>query len=194
MAAHFLLGSIHVLLQGGGTAWWVLGVLAVILAILLFVLLSQSKKQLPENAAPLPEGSEVSAHAIVEPAALEIEAVKTAPPGEPAEAPARELDQSQPALEIEECDLETDILPVILSAGEGGDDLKRIHGITPSIVNVLNAAGIHTFAQLSAASPMQLEQILRSAGMRLSNSECWPKQACLAAAGDWDGLERMKQQ
>jgi len=71
------------------------------------------------------------------------------------------------------------------------DDLKRIEGIGPKFSKVLQDAGIRTFAQLAAASPDRLAQILEAADprlLRLADPTTWPEQAALAAAGNWDAL------
>jgi predicted flap endonuclease-1-like 5' DNA nuclease len=71
------------------------------------------------------------------------------------------------------------------------DALKRIEGIGPKFSKVLQDAGIETFAQLAAASPDQLTQILEAADprlLRLADPATWPEQAALAAAGEWDAL------
>jgi predicted flap endonuclease-1-like 5' DNA nuclease len=72
------------------------------------------------------------------------------------------------------------------------DDLKRIEGIGPKISSVLQAAGITTFRQLAATGVGRLSQILRGANIRLADPGTWPEQASLAAAGDWDALEKLQ--
>ncbi|MCL4870390.1 MAG: DUF4332 domain-containing protein [Anaerolineae bacterium] len=74
------------------------------------------------------------------------------------------------------------------------DDLTRIEGIGPKISELLQAAGIGTFAGLAAASPDQLKEILEAAGpqFRLADPISWPEQAGLAAAGDWDRLQTLQ--
>ena len=62
------------------------------------------------------------------------------------------------------------------------DDLKRIDGIGPRIANVLQAAGIRTFAQLAQTDLTELKAILRDAGVR-ANPSTWPSQASLATFG-----------
>ncbi len=74
------------------------------------------------------------------------------------------------------------------------DDLKRIAGIGPKIADVLQAAGIETYAQLASTDVERLEQILGGADIRLADPGTWPEQAGLAAAGDWDALERLQSQ
>jgi predicted flap endonuclease-1-like 5' DNA nuclease len=72
------------------------------------------------------------------------------------------------------------------------EDLTPIEGIGPKINKVLHEAGITTFAQLAATEVSRLEQILALANLRLAKADTWPEQARLAAAGDWEGLERLQ--
>jgi predicted flap endonuclease-1-like 5' DNA nuclease len=72
------------------------------------------------------------------------------------------------------------------------DNLERIEGIGPKISAVLQAAGITTFAQLAATDVSRLKQILGDAGLTLADPSTWPKQAELAAAGDWKTLEALQ--
>ena len=73
-----------------------------------------------------------------------------------------------------------------------GDDLKKIEGIGPKIAELLNADGIHTFAQLAATNPDRVKEILHAAGPRyqMHNPETWTKQAAMAAEGKWDELKK----
>ncbi|MAT98234.1 MAG: hypothetical protein CL608_13900 [Anaerolineaceae bacterium] len=73
------------------------------------------------------------------------------------------------------------------------DDLKIIEGIGPKIEGILHDAGINTFAELAAASVSQLEKIVREdAGIRIAFPDTWPKQAQLAADGQWTELEQLQ--
>jgi len=78
--------------------------------------------------------------------------------------------------------------------GTPADDLTRIAGIGPKISNVLQAAGITTYAQLAATKVDRLGQILDESGVRLADPGTWPEQARLAAAGDWDALRGLQGQ
>ena len=77
---------------------------------------------------------------------------------------------------------------------EAADDLTKIEGIGPKVQGLLNAAGIMTFAQLAAKTPEQLDEILDAAGSiyKAMDETSWPKQAALAAAGDWDALKKLQ--
>ncbi|MGO4920905.1 helix-hairpin-helix domain-containing protein [Maribacter spongiicola] len=71
------------------------------------------------------------------------------------------------------------------------DDLKKIEGIGPKIASILTDKGIGTFEKLAGASVKTLEEILKEAGPRYTMHKpgSWPKQAKLAASGDWDKLK-----
>jgi len=74
------------------------------------------------------------------------------------------------------------------------DDLKRIEGIGPKIAGLLNAANIHTFADLGKASPKKLADVLQAAGarFRLAKPDTWQEQAKLAAAGKDAELKKLQ--
>ena len=72
------------------------------------------------------------------------------------------------------------------------DDLRRIEGIGPKVQSVLNNAGISTFADLAATDTENLQAILDAAEYQYMNPASWPNQAALAAAGDWEGLDKLQ--
>jgi hypothetical protein len=72
------------------------------------------------------------------------------------------------------------------------DDLAVIEGIGPKIAEILQGAGITTFAELAATETSRLEALMREANLRLADPSSWPEQARLAAAGDWDGLQSLQ--
>jgi predicted flap endonuclease-1-like 5' DNA nuclease len=60
------------------------------------------------------------------------------------------------------------------------NDLTEIKGIGPKIEEILNDAGIYTFAQLAASDVDTVEQILRDAGVRIpARTTSWLQQAAL---------------
>ncbi|MFM8450695.1 MAG: 50S ribosomal protein L27 [Haliscomenobacter sp.] len=71
------------------------------------------------------------------------------------------------------------------------NDLKFIEGVGPKIEELLHAAGISTWAQLAAASAESIKAILEAAGSKFAMHDptTWPKQAQLAADGQWAELE-----
>ena len=67
------------------------------------------------------------------------------------------------------------------------DDFKIIEGIGPKTESLLKNSSIHTWNQLSSTSVPQIQNILDQAGDRfkLLNPSTWPKQAGMAADGEW---------
>lgn len=82
------------------------------------------------------------------------------------------------------------------SKSTAADDLKKIEGIGPKIAEILNAGGINTFADLASASVDKIKELLVAAGDRykMHDPATWPKQAKLAADGQWDELKTLQDQ
>lgn len=76
------------------------------------------------------------------------------------------------------------------------DDLKVIEGVGPKIAELLNEAGITTWAQLAMTSPYRLREILDAGGSQFNihDPETWPKQAGLAADEKWDELQKLQEE
>lgn len=76
------------------------------------------------------------------------------------------------------------------------DDLTKIEGIGKKIKELLAAEEIITYAQLSKQSAKKLKAILEAAGNKFSmhNPTSWPKQAKLAATGNWDKFVEMQKE
>jgi len=70
------------------------------------------------------------------------------------------------------------------------DDLTAIEGIGPATAKLLHENGIDTWKKLSEKTAEEIKEILNSAGSRfgLSDPTSWPKQAELAANGEFDKL------
>lgn len=85
-------------------------------------------------------------------------------------------------------------LEASLASGTVRDDLTRIEGIGPKIQQLLNDAGIQTWAQLATAPVDRLKNILHLAGERfqIHDPSSWPDQAKLAAEGRWDELDELQ--
>ena len=71
------------------------------------------------------------------------------------------------------------------------NDHKVVEGIGPKIESLLKEGGIKTWKELSESKPEDIQIILDAAGSRykLANPGTWPKQAKLAAEGDWTALK-----
>jgi len=68
------------------------------------------------------------------------------------------------------------------------DDLTRIEGIGPKINQLLQDAGITTYAQLAQADVDTIDSKLDEAGITFAHPGTWPEQAQLASEGKWDEL------
>jgi len=72
------------------------------------------------------------------------------------------------------------------------DDLGHLSGIGPKVSSILRAAGINTFTKLAATELNRINEILVAANpnlLRLVDASTWPKQAKLAADGEWEALK-----
>lgn len=74
------------------------------------------------------------------------------------------------------------------------DDLTKIEGIGPKIAGLLNGRNIYSFHQLSQTDPSDIKGILNDAGPRyqMHDPGSWPRQATLAASGQWDELQKLQ--
>jgi len=74
------------------------------------------------------------------------------------------------------------------------DDFKKIEGVGPKIAGLITEAGITTFEELSNTEVAKLKEILEAAGSRykMHDPTTWPKQAGIAASGDWDALKKLQ--
>ena len=69
------------------------------------------------------------------------------------------------------------------------DDLTILEGIGPKINQLLQEAGIRTFAQLAVSQASELKAILDPAGLQFIDPSSWGEQAKLAAEGKFDELK-----
>lgn len=74
------------------------------------------------------------------------------------------------------------------------NDLMIVEGIGPKIAELLNINGITTWKGLSDTPSRKIKSMLEGAGSRfsLANPITWPKQAALAAAGNWEELAKLQ--
>ncbi len=71
-------------------------------------------------------------------------------------------------------------------------DLTKIEGIGPKMDAALKAGGITSYTVLSMSTPEKIKGILDAAegNFGMADPSTWPKQAKMAAAGDWDELKK----
>jgi len=106
-----------------------------------------------------------------------------------------ELETDLRATRSSHSDVQTESLPSdkVSRVPVQADDLKQLEGIGPKIEELLNAAGIHTWKQLSLTTPEALASILQQAGdrFRIHDPSSWPEQAKLLAEGRLDEFEKL---
>lgn len=85
--------------------------------------------------------------------------------------------------------------PAKKTADAAGDDLKKIEGIGPKIAELLNAAGIQSYADLAGTDIEKIKEVLDEAGSRykMHDPTTWPEQAQMAADGKWDELKELQE-
>jgi len=76
------------------------------------------------------------------------------------------------------------------------DDFTLLLGISKHTQKLLNENGIHSFAQLADTDHQDLSDIVSKLNSKFipTDPESWPKQAELAADGEWDALKEMQTQ
>jgi len=82
-------------------------------------------------------------------------------------------------------------VPVPVDLPESDDDLLRIKGLGPKLVEQLRALGVTSFAQIAAWDDTEIDRIDAQLGRfqgRIRRDD-WPAQARLLAAGDTSGYE-----
>lgn len=73
-------------------------------------------------------------------------------------------------------------------------DLEKVEGVGPKIASILIENGIMDLEDLSKTSVDTLNNILDKAGTRynVADPSTWPEQAALGARGEWDAMEKLK--
>ncbi|MDX2278794.1 MAG: DUF4332 domain-containing protein [Saprospiraceae bacterium] len=76
------------------------------------------------------------------------------------------------------------------------DNLVIIEGIGPKIAELLNKAGINSFAELADSKPTAIKDILEAAGKRyqIHDPATWPQQAALARDGKTAELKALQEE
>jgi small subunit ribosomal protein S2 len=119
-------------------------------------------------------------------AALQPEPEPQAEPEAPVEAEPEPQAEAEPEPQAEaepEPEPETPTEP---------DALQKLEGIGPKVASLLHENGITTFAQLADTPVDKLQEILDANKLQMIHPGSWPEQAKLAAAGDWDALQKLQ--
>lgn len=82
----------------------------------------------------------------------------------------------------------------VMGGAKKDDDLVIIEGIGPAIKKVLNAHGVHSFADVVATPKEKIHEWLNAAGpqFRMHDATTWAEQAALARDGKMEELEVLK--
>ncbi|MCO5725627.1 30S ribosomal protein S2 [Robiginitalea marina] len=77
-----------------------------------------------------------------------------------------------------------------------GDDLTKIEGIGPKAAEALVEAGLGTYVALAEADPEKIKDLLTEFSSRLAHLDpgSWPKQAKMAADGEWEALNAWQEE
>jgi small subunit ribosomal protein S2 len=116
---------------------------------------------------------------------------------ETTEAPAKKVaaateESEKEAPAVEETAVEEKETPAEEKKEEGkADDLTKIEGIGPKGAEALVNAGLDSYEKLAGAKPEAIKEILTEASSRMAHLDptSWPKQAKMAADGEWDKLK-----
>ena len=71
------------------------------------------------------------------------------------------------------------------------DDLTKIEGVGPKAAEALVNAGMDTFSKVAKGDAEKIKEVLTEANSRMAHLDTtsWPKQAKMAADGNWDELK-----
>lgn len=72
------------------------------------------------------------------------------------------------------------------------NNLQIVEGIGPKVEALLHDNGIRSWEDLENKSSDEIKAILAGAGLSMMNPDSWPRQAQLAALGDWDTLAALQ--
>lgn len=73
------------------------------------------------------------------------------------------------------------------------DDLASLEGIGPKVNQILQAAGITTFAQLAKANVEHLNELLEANDLQFMDPAYWPEQARLLVEGKAEELAELQE-
>ena len=109
---------------------------------------------------------------------------------EKVEAPAAEIKKEKETTEAVKEEAKTEEKTAETTA-KTADNLTKIEGIGPKAAEALENAGVDSYSKLAKAKPEKIKEILAEASSRMAHLDptSWPKQAKMAADGEWDALK-----
>jgi small subunit ribosomal protein S2 len=129
--------------------------------------------------------------AVVEKEKEETVAVTKAPKEEKAKAVKEKDTPKQTKEDAEPITEKKEAAAVKKTVKADADNLTKIEGIGPKAAEALTKAGIDSYAKLAKANAEKIKEILTEASSRMAHLDpgSWPKQAKMAADGNWDELK-----
>jgi predicted flap endonuclease-1-like 5' DNA nuclease len=156
------------------STWSVLIIFIVVVLIVWWALSRNAKKYKPDfEVHPHEEG-----HAVEEESVLAVEAGHLV-----------EEEQALVPVETEPVAAPVKLVETAPTEPLKPDDLTALEGIGPKVNQLLQEAGIRTFAQLAVTPVSELKAILAPAGLQFIDPSSWGEQAKLAAEGKFDELK-----
>jgi small subunit ribosomal protein S2 len=141
----------------------------------------KSEKTADEEAKKEKEAKKEAPKAESEPTPEKVE-IKAAPVVEKAPEPTVE---AEPIEEVKKEKTATK------KAKIESDDLTKIEGVGPKAAEALANAGMGTYADLAKGDATKIKEVLTEASSRMAHLDptSWPKQAQMAADGNWNELK-----
>ncbi|MBT8203832.1 MAG: 30S ribosomal protein S2 [Eudoraea sp.] len=135
--------------------------------------------------------SDTAAKAVDTPATVEKAPEETAAKEEPAKETIKETPAAVETPKVEKATAPEKKKATPKKEAAKADDLTKIEGIGPKGAEALVNAGVDSFEKLSKSKPEAIKEILTEASSRMAHLDptSWPKQAKMAADGDWDKLK-----
>ncbi|MBT8210671.1 MAG: 30S ribosomal protein S2 [Eudoraea sp.] len=135
--------------------------------------------------------SDTAAKAVDTPATVEKAPEETAAKEEPAKETVKETPAAVETPKVEKATAPEKKKATPKKEAAKADDLTKIEGIGPKGAEALVNAGVDSFEKLSKSKPEAIKEILTEASSRMAHLDptSWPKQAKMAADGDWDKLK-----
>lgn len=90
-----------------------------------------------------------------------------------AEAPVKKAPKAEAAPVVEEVKEEAPKAEAPKAEAKG-DNLTKLTGVGPKLAEILNAAGLHTFADVAGTSVEKFKEILEAAGSRYASKDPQP--------------------
>lgn len=192
-------GVPYLVTEEKNTSWLMLAIIFLVLALILWLWIMREQRSAEDAASDTLDAAEDNLKKLEAQAA---EAQKPTPTAEKdlpiaRTPPVASAPGQTPASTVEEAlkDKEEAKPEPTSQASDEPDDLTRIEGIGPKYAEILIGTGVDTFAKIAAMSTDEIVDLVRNNGGRKSASMAtWAEQAKLAAAGDWDALEKLQEE